>query len=329
LFKLIRSLRKERIAIVYVSHFLEEIREIADRFTVLRDGKSVATGAIADVTDEYLVSQMVGRTVDELYPHRIRSSKQAETMMEVQGLSAPPAVTEASFELKRHDIVGIAGLVGAGRSEMVRALFGIDPALSGTIRFRSGSVSAHGGKPCARLLQGIGYLSEDRKNEGLALSLSVADNLTITRLSSCSRRGWLRLVQQKHEAKRLVDSLGIKAQSVDQSVRTLSGGNQQKVAIGRLIYQEADILLLDEPTRGIDIGSRKRVYEIIAELAEAGKAILLVSSYLPELFGMCNRLAVMSRGRLSETRPISDWTPETVLQAAIGENAAKENIHES
>jgi ribose transport system ATP-binding protein len=320
LFKLIRSLLSDGISIIYISHFLEEVREIADSFTVLRDGRSVAAGTIADVTDEFLVAQMVGRSIDHLYPERAVSPPESEIVMEVNDLSAPPAVQHASFQLKRGDILGIAGLVGAGRSEMVRAIFGLDPAQSGTIAFRGRSVVARGGKPAVRLLQGLGYLSEDRKNEGLALSLSISDNMTMTGFSECSRWGWLHLDEQRSGTKRLVDRLGVRARNVDQTVRTLSGGNQQKVALARLMYQNAEVLLLDEPTRGIDIGSRARVYEIIGELAGSGKAILLISSYLPELFGMCNRLAVMSRGRLTPSRPIEDWTPETVMQEAIGES---------
>jgi len=286
----------------------------------------VATGKIADETDEYLVAKMVGRSVDHLYPERAASSPKSETVMEVNDLTAPPAVKDASFQLKRGDILGIAGLVGAGRSEMVRAIFGLDPAQSGTITFRGRRVDAHGGKPAVRLLQLLGYLSEDRKNEGLALSLSIADNMTMTGFSECSRWGWLQLGEQRSGTKALVDRLGVRARNVDQAVGTLSGGNQQKVVLGRLMYQNAEVLLLDEPTRGIDIGSRARVYEIIGELARSGKAVLLVSSYLPELFGMCNRLAVMSRGRLSPSRPIEDWTPETVMQAAIGEGERNARI---
>ena len=208
------------------------------------------------------------------------------------------------------------GPAGARWFGLFSALIPLSPERSHS---EARSVVARGGKPAVRLLQGLGYLSEDRKNEGLALSLSIADNMTMTGFSECSRWGWLQLGEQRSGAKTLVDRLGVRARNVDQSVLTLSGGNQQKVALGRLMYQNAEVLLLDEPTRGIDIGSRARVYEIIGDLARSGKAILLVSSYLPELFGMCNRLAVMSRGRLSSSRPIEDWTPETVMQTAIGE----------
>jgi ribose transport system ATP-binding protein len=318
LFALIRKLRAAGISIIYISHFLEEIREIADRFTVLRDGKSVATGKIADVTDDYLVTQMVGRPVENLFPDRRTRWHPGKPVLEVRELSARPALRFASFELQRGEILGIAGLMGAGRSEMVRVLFGIDKANSGTLGVNGRVVSARGGKPAARLLQGLGYLSEDRKNEGLALPLSIADNITMTRFSSCSRFGWLDLARQKQQAERLVAGIGIRAESAAQPVRNLSGGNQQKVAVAKLVHQQAEILLLDEPTRGIDIGSRGRIYQTIADLADEGKAVLLVSSYLPELFGMCDRLAVMSRGRLSDVRPIDEWTPELVMQAAIG-----------
>ena len=169
-----------------------------------------------------------------------------------------------------------------------------------------------------RLVQGLGYLSEDRKGEGLTLNLSVADNMTVTRFSTCSRFGWLDLSRQRKQAEKLVSKLKIKTANVRQPVGSLSGGNQQKVIVARLLHQDADVLLLDEPTRGIDIGSKAQVYETIAECAAQNKAVLMVSSYLPELFGMCDRLAVMSRGRLSEIKPIEEWTAESVLQAAIG-----------
>jgi ribose transport system ATP-binding protein len=163
----------------------------------------------------------------------------------------------------------------------------------------------------------VGYLSEDRKTEGLALALSTADNITMTRYSSCARYGWLNLTKQQRQADELIKRVGVRVSGASQSVQTLSGGNQQKVAMARLIHQEAEVLLLDEPTRGIDIGSRERIYQMIADLADQGKAILLISSYLPELFGMCDRLAVMTRGRLSTIRQIEEWTPELVLQTAI------------
>jgi ribose transport system ATP-binding protein len=169
-----------------------------------------------------------------------------------------------------------------------------------------------------RLIEGLGYLSEDRKGDGLTLNQTLADNVTVTKFETCSRWGWLDLSAQRRQAERLVNALKIKTRGVQQPVGSLSGGNQQKVAVARLLHQDADVLLLDEPTRGIDIGSKAQVYETIAACAAQNKAVLMVSSYLPELFGMCDRLAVMSRGRLSEVRPIDHWTPESVLAAAVG-----------
>src|SRR6185503_14779541 len=212
---------------------------------------------------------------------------------------------------------GVAGLMGSGRSQLIRAIFGLDEASSGTITLKGKTFAARAGEPVNRLFQGLGYLSEDRKSEGLGITLSIADNITMTRFASCSRWGWLDRSRQQQQAKALVNAFGIKAGSVARAVKTLSGGNQQKVSLARLLHQEADVLLLDEPTRGIDIGSKVQVYDTIARSAAANKAVLMVSSYLPELFGMCDRLAVMSRGRLCEARPIQEWTPESVMQAAI------------
>ena len=315
LFRLIRQFKSRGITVIYISHFLEEVREIADNFTVLRDGRSVATGDLASVTDDELIVQMVGRSVESLFPIRTQPGADNETVLEVQELSSPPALKKATLELKRGEILGIAGLMGSGRTNVVRTIFGLDRTASGSITVKHESSSLR--SPAQRLAQRVGYLSEDRKNEGLAIKLSIADNVTMTRFESCSRLGWLSLSEQRSRVKGLIDSLGIKARDVEQPVASLSGGNQQKVAVARLLHQEADILLLDEPTRGIDIGSKAVVYKTIAECAAAGKAVLMISSYLPELFGMCDRLAVMSRGRLSAARPIGEWTPEAVMQAAI------------
>src|SRR5438552_5244829 len=232
----------------------------------------------------------------------------------------PPTLRHASFELRRGEILGIAGLIGSGRTELVRALFGLEPQASGRIALHGRALAVQGASPAQRLGQGFGYLSEDRTREGLALPLAVADNLTATLMSaSLPGCGGLDLGRLRAAARTWIEALRIRAAAPEQPVRALSGGNQQKVAIGRLLYQDAEVLLLDEPTRGIDIGSRVQLYETIARCAVAGKGVLLVSSYLPELFGLCDRLAVMSRGRLSPARPIDEWTPETVLATAIGE----------
>ena len=320
LFRLIRHLRGQGLGIVYISHFLEEVREIADEYTVLRDGRSVASGGIAAATNEQLVAHMVGRSVDHLFPPRARREA-GDVVFAVKDMYAPPAVRSASFELRRGEVFGIAGLMGSGRTELVRAIFGLDSLARGDVvaqdsRGRRRLLSARA-TPRSRIDAGIGYLSEDRKGEGLALTMSVADNVTLTRLEPCAKRGWLRLATQRQKAAEWIRRLAVKARSAEQPVATLSGGNQQKVAVARLLHQDAAILLLDEPTRGIDIGSKAKIYEVVAAAADAGKAVLIISSYLPELFGLCDRLAVMSRGRLSPARAIDTWTPESVLHAAI------------
>ena len=318
LFALIRKLSADGISVIYISHFLEEVRQISDRFTVLRDGRSVATGEIANTTDDELISKMVGRSQQNLFPVRSPASGTRETILEVQNLASPPLLKSATFELRRGEILGIAGLMGSGRTPLLRAIFGLERPESGTIVVNKKSLPSGRSTPAMRLIEGVGYLSEDRKGDGLTLNQSIADNVTVTKLDSCSRWGWLDLSAQRKQTEKLVSALKIRMQSVQQEVGSLSGGNQQKVIVGRLLHQDADVLLLDEPTRGIDIGSKAQVYETIAGCAAKNKAVLMVSSYLPELFGMCDRLAVMSRGRLSEVRDIDQWTPETVLQTAIG-----------
>ena len=317
LFALIRRLRDKGISIIYISHFLEEVREIADSYTVLRDGRSVSTGTLSAVTNDELIMHMVGRPVENLFPSR-EAVPGGQVMLELRDLSAPPDLKHASFDLHAGEILGVAGLMGSGRTEMVRTIFGLDPAQSGTFKLRSTAMAARGGSPTLRLLQGLGYLSEDRTGEGLALALSVADNTTMTRFASCSRWGWLDRSAQRRQTEQWIKKLGVKARNPVQLARTLSGGNQQKVVLARLLHQDADVFLLDEPTRGIDIGSKAQIYEVIARCAAQQKAVLMVSSYLPELFGMCDRIAVMSRGRLTSARPVKEWTPETVMRAAIG-----------
>jgi ribose transport system ATP-binding protein len=320
LFALIRQLAARGIAIVYISHFLEEVREIAGRYTILRDGRSVDGGSIADASNDQLIAHMVGRATAGGPPARVpRSREDGDVVVTARDIAAPPVLKQASFELRRGEVLGIAGLMGSGRSELLRALYGLDPRASGRIVLAGRPVAVSGASPARRLAQGFGYLSEDRGSEGLALQLSVADNLTATRFSACSPGwGWLDLERQRAATREWIATLHIRAAAPAQPVRALSGGNQQKVAIGRLLHQDAAVLLLDEPTRGIDVGSRAQIYEAIARCAAQGKAVLLVSSYLPELFGLCDRLAVMSRGRLSPARPIEQWTPETILETAIG-----------
>jgi ribose transport system ATP-binding protein len=314
LFALIGRLRERGVSIIYISHFLEEVQRIADRYTVLRDGQSAGGGRVRGTPLEAIIDQMVGRSLRDLYPrvpHEIGS-----TVFEVTDLAGDPVPQHASFTLHRGEILGIFGLVGAGRTEMLRVLFGLSPIAAGEVRI--GEHPRTRTNPRKRIAQGVGMLSEDRKQEGLALSQSIGDNLTYSWLKPYVRAGWLDLSRRRAAVWTWLRRLEVRCQGPEQKVAELSGGNQQKVALARLLHQQADILLLDEPTRGIDVGSKAEIYRLIGELARQGKAILFVSSYLPELFGVCDRLAVMARGRLSAVRPVAAWSAEQIMAFATG-----------
>jgi ribose transport system ATP-binding protein len=315
LFDVIRSLCADGVTVLYISHFLEEVAQIADRFTVLRDGVTVGTGAVADVPMQDIVHMMAGRRIEQLFSRSHRTP--GEVVLQVDALQGEPQPRHASFALRAGEVFGIGGLVGAGRTELLRTIFGLAPVRKGSVRVKAlvGTAS-----PCHRLAQGVGLLSEDRKGEGLAATMSVADNISLSRLPV----GPFHLLlpsNQRRVASKWIASLGIKVSDPEQPVASLSGGNQQKVALARLLHHGADVLLLDEPTRGIDVGSKAQVYQLIDKLACEGKAVLMVSSYVPELLGMCDRIAVMYRGRLGEPRPASQWTEATLLQEATGARA--------
>jgi len=312
LFGVIRRLTDQGVAVIYISHFLEEIQEIGDRFTVLRDGETVGTGVVAETTVDELVALMVGRSLDEFFPEIPHEA--GETILELEVLAGEKLPKEASLSLRRGEILGIAGLVGAGRTELLRALFALDSVSSGEVRL--GGVSAPARTPRERLDQGVGLLSEDRKGEGLALELDLATNTTLSNMPPFAPKGWIKIEAQTAAVMKWVDRLGIRCVGPRQRTGDLSGGNQQKVALARLLHHDVDVLLLDEPTRGVDVAAKVEVYRVIGELAAAGKAILMVSSYLPELFGVCDRLCVMHRGVLGPARPIRDWTEEEVMSEA-------------
>jgi ribose transport system ATP-binding protein len=308
LFGLVRRLRDQGRSVIYISHFLEEVKELCDRYTVLRDGATVGQGLISDASTALLAQLMVGRTVDELYARSARVP--GDVVLAVTSLSGARLPTAATLELRRGEVLGIAGLVGAGRSELVRAVFGLAPVRSGIVRVGDADGP---GSPAVRWSQRVGFLSEDRKQEGLALGLSVQENLSLPGLPA-----WVNAASQSADAARWIERMGIRAAGPGQPVGELSGGNQQKVAFGRLLRNDSDILLLDEPTRGIDIGAKQNLYRLIDELACSGKAILMVSSYLPELLGTCDRIAVMCRGVLGPALPVSEWTEHRIMIAATG-----------
>lgn len=322
LFSMMRRLRDKGLGIIYISHFLEEVRAITDRFTVLRDGASVGSGKTADVSDEDIIRMMVGRDVEDLYPRAPHCS--GEVALRIDRLAGDLKPLSASLVLHRGEVLGIAGLIGAGRTELLRAVFGLDRVRSGQI---SVAVFTGPATPASRWDQGVGMVSEDRKSEGLALGMSIADNIT---LSNPRRLGPMGLVlpgRQDAASMPWIKMLSIKCASPRQDVSDLSGGNQQKVAIARLLHHHADVLLLDEPTRGVDIGAKAQIYQLINDLAvghpkHGGRAcaILVVSSYLPELLGICDRIAVMSRGVLGAAKPVAEWTAHTLMAEAVGQD---------
>jgi len=273
LFEIIDTLKRQGHAVVYISHFIDEVKEIADRFVVLRDGKNAGEGQVASATRKQIVEMMVGRPVDELYPRTRRTP------------GAPVLEVAPGLTLYRGEVLGIAGLVGAGRTTLLRTIFGLETVKSRTVKVVSWE-------------SGVGMVSEDRKGEGLAMELSVMDNLTLPSLDV-----WVSPAGQTSISRQWIQRMGIVCKSERQSVSELSGGNQQKVALARLLHYGVDVLLLDEPTRGIDVASKAQIYELIDQLVARGKAVLIVSSYFPELIGICDRIVVMHRGRLGSPRP--------------------------
>ncbi|MBA4017449.1 MAG: sugar ABC transporter [Pirellula sp.] len=312
LFQIIAGMKQSGIGVIYISHFLEEVRAVADRYTVLRDGSTVGTGRLSDVSEPQIVALMVGRSVEELFPQIPHLP--GKTLLEIANLSGRRIPTGIDLTLRRGEILGVSGLVGAGRTEFLRCLAALDPVRSGEVRIAHNRLAA---TPRARLLAGLGLVSEDRKAEGLAQTQSIEDNLTLSRLQPYARFGMLHLGRRRAAAKHWMQRLQVKAAGPGQTISELSGGNQQKVAIARVLHQEAEVLLLDEPTRGIDVGTKSEIYRLMGELAAEGKAIIFVSSYLPELLAMCDRIAVMSRGRVRDVRPTAAWTEESIMAAAI------------
>ena len=290
LFALIARLREQGHAIVYISHFIEEVKRVSDRVVVLRDGRVAGSGVTAETAPEEIVRLMVGRAVDDLYPRSVRQP--GEPILQIDPLvpGSQPLV------LHRGEILGIAGLVGAGRTRLLREVFG-----------RAG-----------RWERGIGMLSEDRKDEGLAVGLSVADNVTLTRLRGLGPGPLVLPSRQRSVVAKWIERLAIRARDPFQPVEELSGGNQQKVAFARLLHHDVDVLILDEPTRGIDVASKAQIYALIDSLVTNKKSVLIVSSYLPELVGLCDRIAVMRRGRVGAARPVSEWTEHSLMMAATG-----------
>jgi len=315
LFTHIRQLRSAGVAIVYISHRMSEIARIADRVTVLRDGQVVATREAAGLPLEEIIKLMVGRELTRTAIRNASPSK-ADVALKVTGLRAEPAVREVSFELYRGEIFGFAGLMGSGRTETLRAIFGADPKQSGDIYLNGSDEPANIRSPRDAVRHGIALLTEDRKGQGLLLPWSVKQNITLTAMPHTAT-GWIDAHRERDAAARLSKDLGVRCASVEQPVRELSGGNQQKVVIAKWLNRDCDVLLFDEPTRGIDIGAKFEIYRLLTDLAARGKAIIVVSSELPELLAICDRIAVLSAGVLVQTFTHEEFDPDAIMTAAL------------
>jgi len=321
LFEVIDMLKDQGISIVYISHFLEEVKQIADRLTVLRDGQVIGTYAVQDVSADDIVTMMVGRNVKDLYPHSER--KFGEEILAINDLAGQETPRSVSLTVRRGEVLGIFGLIGAGRTEFLRVLFGLDQIKKGRIRIARFEGPA---TPHQRWQQGAGMMSENRKEEGLVPGMSIADNITISDLNGFGRFNIIMPGNQKKAVRKWIDRLDIRCHHSQQSINELSGGNQQKAVFARLLQHNVDLFLLDEPTRGIDVGSKAKIYEVIDALAcerdQNGKpvrAVLLISSYMPELLGICDRIAVMHKGQLSTVKNVSEVDEHKLMAAATGQ----------
>jgi len=312
LFRIARQLRDAGTAIIFISHRLEEAFELADRVTVLRDGQYVGTRPVRDVTPDEVIRMMVGRTLDNLFPKQ--AVPQGEVMLRVEGLTKAGAFYDVSFELHRGEILGLAGLVGAGRSEVARAIFGVEPADAGAIWVNGRQVQIR--SPNEALALGIAYLPEDRQQQGLVLPMNVTQNVTLPILREFARLGWVDRVAEGRAAQGFAERLDIRAAGLWQKVRELSGGNQQKVVLAKWLAARPQILILDEPTRGIDVGTKAAVHQLMSTLAGQGLAILMISSELPEILGMSDRIVVMREGYVTGHLTRAEATQEKIMAAA-------------
>ncbi|WP_417824002.1 sugar ABC transporter ATP-binding protein [Thalassospira lucentensis] len=314
LYRLVRRLRDEGKAILFISHKFDEIFEICDRYTVFRDGQFVGSGGIADVTQDDLVAMMVGRTVSQIYPKE--QTTIGDTVMSVKGLSHPTEFADIDFDLRKGEILGFYGLVGAGRSEVMQALFGLTPTSSGSMKLNGKPFKPR--TPGDAVDQGLVYVPEDRQHQGAILTLPIFQNITLPQLGGLSRSGFIDMAREYDVAREYATRLQLKASSLSENVENLSGGNQQKVVIGKWLATNPNVIIVDEPTKGIDIGSKAAVHKFMGELVAQGLSVIMVSSELPEVMGMADRVIVMHEGRIAARFERDDMTAEAIVTAATG-----------
>ncbi len=320
LFRIARQLRDAGTAIIFISHRLDEVFELADRVTVLRDGHYIGTRDVSKVTRDELIRMMVGRTIDTLFPKK--EVERGEVMLRVEGLTKEGLFEDVSFELYRGEILGLSGLVGARRTDVARAIFGVEPATSGSIWVDS--QQAHIRNPKDALALGIAYVPEDRQQHGLVLRMNITNNVTLPILQEFAKIGWLDQEVEARTAQQFANQLEVRAAGLWQQARELSGGNQQKVVLAKWLATRPSILILDEPTRGIDVGTKAAVHELMSQLASQGMAILMISSELPEILGMSDRVLVMCEGRVTGHFTRAEATQEKIMTAATVRSLAAE-----
>ena len=324
LFHQIERLKRDGVSIVYISHRLEELARISERVAVLRDGKLVSVGPIAEYTTDRLVTQMVGRDIGETIEFGER--KIGAPMLRVEKLTRGTLVQDVSFEVKSGEIFGISGLIGSGRTELLRAIFGADAKDSGEVSIGIPPERVSIGSPADAVKRGMALITEDRKSEGLMLTQSIASNIALNNFGAVSRLGWIDGRRERALAQRHIDAMRIRCADEQQAVGELSGGNQQKVVIGRWLERDADVLLFDEPTRGIDVGAKFEIYSLLGEEAKKGKALVVVSSELRELMLICDRIGVMSAGKLVRIFERDEWTQDDLLAAAFSGYAKRDAL---
>jgi ribose transport system ATP-binding protein len=320
LFTIMRDLSSKGVGMIHISHRLDEIHRIADRVTVLRDGEHVGTKQTSEVTKAQIINMMVGRVIYEPPKSKSNVAADAPVVLRVNKLNAGALVRDVSFELHQGEILGVSGLMGSGRTETARAIFGADEVQSGTIEVRGRRVVIR--SPEDAVAHGIGYLSEDRKRFGLAVNLNVKDNLTMATYDRFQSGLFIQARKVRSVTEEYVRMLNIKTPSMEQLIRNLSGGNQQKVVIAKWLIRNCDILIFDEPTRGIDVGAKSEIYTLMNELTREGKSIIMISSELPEILRMSDRILVMSEGRLTGQLPIEQASQEAIMEyATMGHEA--------
>ena len=318
LFEQIGKLKRDGVAILYISHRLEELQRIADRVTIIRDGRVVTTRQRSEIGSDEIVRLMVGRELSGSL--RREAPVAAKTMLRVRNLSRGTAVRNVHFDLMRGEILGFAGLMGSGRTETMRALFGADEGVTGEVYLGGSNEPAVIRSPRDAVAKGIALLTEDRKSQGLLGSLSIRVNVTLARLAPLAGwLGWVNRGRERSAVAGLVQSLAIRCLSSEQNVSELSGGNQQKVVMARWLYRDSNVLIFDEPTRGIDVGARFEIYRLLIRLAESGKALIIVSSDLKEVMMLCDRIAVMSAGKLARIFSRDSWSEDEIMSAALSE----------